>query len=190
MTRPACSLVALLLLSTAGNACAADEDPRLEASRSIVDEFAGALRSALESAVADGGPANAVGVCSEVAPSIASELSRRNGASVSRTSLRLRNPANLPGEWQQEVLRRFDATAPGDAGPAEYFERREDGRFRYMRAIPTGGLCLACHGDSIPADIEAVLATDYPHDRARGYAAGDVRGAFVVEWPAPAEPAD
>lgn len=189
MTHSARSLLALVLLPMFGTACAGEEDPRLAQSRSIVDEFASTLRAALQSAVADGGPASAIGVCSEVAPGIASELSRLHGAAVSRTSLRLRNPANLPSEWQQGVLLEFDA-AVADAGPAEFYERREDGRFRYMQAIPTGGLCLACHGDSIPAEIEGLLETDYPHDRARGYAAGDIRGAFVVEWPAADAPAD
>ena len=179
-------LIGLALLAIAGAACADDEDPRLAQSRSIVTEFSDTLRAALQSAVADGGPVHAVGVCSEVAPGIASDLSRRYGAAVSRTSLRLRNSANLPSEWQEGVLRDFDE----DAAAAEYFERREDGRYRYMRAIPTGGLCLACHGDSIPAEIESVLERGYPHDRARGYAAGDIRGACVVEWPAPAARAD
>lgn len=188
MTRMSRFLFGLVLLAIAGAACAGDEDPRLAQSRNIAVEFGDTLRAALQSAVADGGPVHAVGVCSEVAPGIASELSRRYGAAVSRTSLRLRNSANLPSAWQEGVLRDFDED--GNAATAEFFERREDGRFRYMRAIPTGGLCLACHGDSIAAEIEAVLERDYPHDRARGYSAGDIRGAFVVEWPAPPAPAD
>ncbi|HSD70126.1 MAG TPA: DUF3365 domain-containing protein, partial [Woeseiaceae bacterium] len=58
---------------------------------------------------------------------------------------------------------------------------------RYMKAIPTGGLCLACHGSAIPDDVRGLLDDHYPHDRALGYEAGDMRGAFSVVWPGPCE---
>jgi len=161
----------------------ADDDPRLADSREIVKEFAGRLQAALQSAMSNGGPANAIGVCKNVAPAIASELSREHGAAVSRTSLRLRNPANLPRDWQFNILRKFDDRKATDTVP-EFYESRPDGQFRYMKAIPTGGLCLACHGSEIPAEVGALLDDNYPHDRARGYAAGDIRGAFSIVWPA------
>jgi hypothetical protein len=52
-----------------------------------------------------------------------------------------------------------------------------------MRAIPTGGLCLVCHGRTIPTDVAEQLGREYPFDAARGYEAGDVRGAFSISWP-------
>lgn len=179
-------LRSLLLLSvgTFSMPIQADDDPRLADSREIVKEFAGRLQAALQSAVSSGGPANAIGVCKDVAPAIASELSRERGAAVSRTSLRLRNPANLPRDWQFDVLRKFDDRKATDTAP-EFYESRPDGQFRYMKAIPTGGLCLACHGSEIPAEVGELLDEHYPHDRARGYAAGDIRGAFSIVWPAP-----
>ena len=56
-----------------------------------------------------------------------------------------------------------------------------------MKAIPTGGICLTCHGTGLSPDIDAVLSQSYPHDLARGYEVGDVRGAFSVTWPAEPE---
>lgn len=178
-------LRSLMLLSVGifGTTVQADDDPRLADSREIVKEFAGHLQAALQSAISTGGPANAVGVCKDIAPDIASELSRERGAAVSRTSLRLRNPANLPRDWQFDVLREFDDRNATDTVP-EFYESRPDGQFRYMKAIPTGGLCLACHGSEIPAEVGEQLDENYPHDRARGYAAGDIRGAFSIVWPA------
>jgi hypothetical protein len=49
---------------------------------------------------------------------------------------------------------------------------------RYTRPILAGGVCLVCHGATISDEVEAALAEHYPHDRATGYAEGDVRGAF------------
>ena len=53
-------------------------------------------------------------------------------------------------------------------------------QFRFMKAIPTGALCLQCHGSSISPEVSARLAELYPDDKATGYATGDIRGAFVV----------
>jgi hypothetical protein len=162
----------------------AAEDPRLEQSREIVKAFAGQLQAELKAAMGAGGPAAAIHVCKDVAPAVASQLSRKHGAQVVRTSLRVRNTANLPADWQVEVLREFDERADeaGD-GPLEYFETRRDGRFRYMKAIPTGGVCVACHGGAVSDDVRQLLDEHYPHDRACGYAPGDIRGAFSIVWP-------
>jgi hypothetical protein len=70
----------------------------------------------------------------------------------------------------------------------EFFEvvSEPQGRFqRYMKALPTQPLCLACHGDpaAMPEAVRATLAAEYPHDRATGYAAGQVRGAVTVKRP-------
>jgi hypothetical protein len=54
---------------------------------------------------------------------------------------------------------------------------------RYLRAISTGPLCLACHGRELAPQVRDVIDELYPHDRARGYAPGEVRGAFSVVWP-------
>ncbi|HSD69422.1 MAG TPA: DUF3365 domain-containing protein [Woeseiaceae bacterium] len=179
-------VVLLLSLAAGGMAAPADDDPRLAESRDIVRDFAGRLQAALQSAMASGGPVNAIGVCKDLAPAIASELSRERGAAVSRTSLRLRNPANLARDWQVGVLEDFDAHKGTDPGAApDFFEARPDGQFRYMKAIPTGGLCLTCHGTTIPDDVRELLNEHYPHDRALGYEAGDMRGAFSIIWPRP-----
>ena len=44
-------------------------------------------------------------------------------------------------------------------------------------------VCTTCHGASVAPDIAAQLDALYPEDRARGYAVGDIRGAFTVVQP-------
>jgi len=177
------------LLAVAVNALAADdqlEDPRLAESRMLVAGFAGSLLQALKQALDEGGPIAAIPACRDLAPQLASEASRASGAAVGRTSRRFRNPLSAPEPWQAVVLKTFEVQmATGVAAVPEYFSVAEDGSARYMKAIVLAPLCVACHGQSLSPDLARVLDAAYPHDRARGYSVGDLRGAFTVFWPAP-----
>jgi hypothetical protein len=55
--------------------------------------------------------------------------------------------------------------------------------FRYMKAIPTGELCLTCHGGSIDPDLAARIRAGYPKDQATGFKLGELRGAFTLSKP-------
>lgn len=164
----------------------ADETQR-EQGRAIVKDFGAQLQTALKNAFEEGGPVAAIRVCKELAPQIASELSRQNGVKVERTSLRVRNPANIAEPWQAELLNTFQQLASEDAGVVlEYFaEGDAEQPARYFKAIPTGAMCLVCHGKAVPGDVAELLDSEYPFDRARGYELGDIRGAFSVTWPKP-----
>ena len=61
----------------------------------------------------------------------------------------------------------------------EYYEETEQG-FRYMKAIPTKGLCLTCHGETLSEPVKAALLKHYPDDTATGFNVGDIRGAFTI----------
>ncbi len=52
--------------------------------------------------------------------------------------------------------------------------------FRFMQAIPTGALCLNCHGQALAPAVQDKIDALYPDDTATGYSEGDLRGAFVV----------
>ena len=156
---------------------AVSDDVRLEASRELAERFAGQLKAALQAALADG-PVAAIAVCRDQAPAISSALSRESGARVGRISSRYRNPNNAPEPWQTAVLERFDGAAAD-----EHFDAGPDG-VRYLQAIRMQPLCLTCHGTDLAPGISARLEQDYPHDRARGYQVGELRGAFVITWPA------
>ena len=54
------------------------------------------------------------------------------------------------------------------------------GEFRMMKAIPTGEACLGCHGKEIKPELTAVIDRRYPQDKARGFALGELRGAFTL----------
>jgi len=181
---------ALLVVLVTASSVAAEEDERLFMSRALVGEFAGELMGELKWAIESGGPAAAIGVCRDLAPGIASRLSRQSGAAISRVSARYRNPLNVPEPWQISALEILAAEMPGApvADPLalpEHFEADEQGGARYLKAIAVAPLCLTCHGEVLAAPVAAELSADYPHDRATGYRLGELRGAFSVVWPAP-----
>lgn len=168
----------------------ADEQSTLtERARGIASQLVQQLGAELKKEMAAGGPVNAIAVCKIAAPDVAGRLSRSNGMKVSRVSLKTRNPMiGQPDAWEQEVLARFDQRAAGGDKP-ETLEHSEvvtepQGRYlRYMRAIPVQPLCLSCHGgsESVSKEVAEVLAKEYPHDQARGYTLGQIRGAVTIK---------
>lgn len=155
------------------------------AAKSAIKDFAGALQSELKAAMRAGGPVAAISVCNTQAAPIAEKVSAAHGMSLSRVSLRNRNPGNVPNEWQAGVLENFeDRKAAGEDVTSLAWSETADvdagKEFRFMKAIPTGGICLACHGVNIAPDIKQQLTALYPEDRATGFSEGDIRGAFVV----------
>ncbi len=155
----------------------------------IANRFQVELAEKLQTAMKSGGPVQAVTVCKDAAPAIASRLSRESGWQVKRVGTRVRNSlTGLPDDWEQlqlaDFAERLSAGEPANeiaefnatVGPRGRTER-------YMKAIVMGPQCLACHGPratQAPA-LRAALDREYPHDAATGYAAGELRGAFSLQ---------
>ena len=164
------------------------QDARVMESRREVKSFMEELKGELQAAVSSKGPAGAISVCRREAPAIAGRLSGANGWWVARTSLQVRNPANEPDAWEHGVLEYFEARRQAGEDPAtlEYAEVVELGGgrvFRYMKAIPTGPICVLCHGKNLDSSVQAELQRLYPQDKATGFAPGDIRGAFTLIRP-------
>lgn len=168
---------------------AAAPNPNLVQAKALTQEFAGTLKSELEAGIKAGGPIAAIGLCKERAPDIAAKLSAKSGWKVGRVSLKWRNAkTGQPDAWEQQVLTKFDERkAAGEPVEtiafADVVTQNGVSQFRFMKAIPTGELCLACHGSQITPQVAAALDQAYPGDRARGYSAGDIRGAFTLTKP-------
>ncbi len=185
----AASAICMLLGFGSSTMAAGGADERAAESRAVIKAFAGELQAALKGAIQSGGPLEAIAVCNEKAPAIAARHGDAKNWEVGRTSLKYRNPGNAPDEWETSVLRSFEQrkAAGEDIKSMDYAEFVElDGKevFRYMKAIPTGEVCLNCHGgDNVKPEVEARLAEFYPDDQARGYSIGDIRGAFSIAQP-------
>ena len=173
-------------------AVAADDTARhLEESRALAKAMQGQLAPLLMKEINERGPDGAIGVCTTIAPSVASDLSRKNGVKVSRVSLRARNPVlGTPDAWEQKVLAEFDRRAAAGEKPdaiefGEVVAEPAGKSWRYMKALPVMQLCTNCHGpaDALSTAVKARLQAEYPHDKATGYSVGQIRGAVTVKRP-------
>lgn len=133
------------------------------------------LMAALQAALADGGPSQAVGVCQNIAPNLAQQVGQDHGVRIGRTSTKRRNPDNSVPDWA------LGAVASNTAEPVAFVA--SDGRVARLRPISTMPLCVQCHGprDQLAPAVRDALATAYPDDRATGFNVGDIRGYFWVE---------
>lgn len=146
-----------------------------------VKEFGGALLHTVQSSMQAGGAEQAIQSCQLLAPQLASQGSS-NGWEVARTSLKVRNPANQPDAWEQQVLEKFAQQAVQGVAVSELkYAEFVEGKFRYMQAIEIKQPCLACHGQQISPQIQEKLTQLYPNDQAIGYQLGELRGAFSLQ---------
>jgi FtsP/CotA-like multicopper oxidase with cupredoxin domain len=166
----------------AAAAPAADESALAAEARAAAKALGSALQAELEAAMKTGGPVAAMSVCQIKAPELAAAISLEKGMTVKRVSLKNRNPVTgVANEWETQVLQDFETRKAAGEDPATLtYAKTVDNEFRFMQAIPTAAVCLACHGSNLSPDVSAQLAELYPQDEATGYEEGDLRGAFVV----------
>lgn len=148
-----------------------------------IKRFAEDLKGTLIKGMKSEGPQYAIKLCNTEAPAIAAAHSEGDWT-ISRTSLKVRNPDNTPNKWQSDVLRAFEQRkADGEAIKTISATHVEEGRFYFMKAIPTGPLCTTCHGGELNPATAKRLSELYPNDQATGFSAGDIRGAFIASKP-------
>ena len=179
-------LAAGLALAIATPAFGAEVEALKAGGKDVMMKFGGALKGELEAAMKAGGPLEAIPVCNEKAPAIAHDISAAEGWNVGRSSHKLRNPHNAPDAFTKAAIEDFlarqekgeSADTMVKAGIVE-----EDGKklFRLVKAIPTGEVCLNCHGGAeVKAETAEMLAKYYPDDQARGFTLGQMRGVFTL----------
>lgn len=184
------ALWALLATAWAGEhdaALRAFTEQGRKVSGELIRQIGGEMRKEVEAT----GPMRAVMVCKYTAPEVSSTLSRLHGMRVTRVSLQPRNPAlGFADAWEQTVLlefeRRFARGEKVDGIEHAEVVTEPTGRYlRYLRAIPTGKVCLACHGpvEQMTEAVKAQIANEYPHDRAVGFKEGSIRGAVSIKKP-------
>ncbi|RMF74225.1 MAG: DUF3365 domain-containing protein [Acidobacteria bacterium] len=201
-------LVAAALLATAcrpGAEPAAPEQPKLDAllaqlpsseqpppdeavrrAKAAARRLGVELKSELLRLLDESGPVGAIEVCSKRATEIRQALAEE-GLMVRRVSLKVRNPADRPDDWERRILETLVEIAAVDrsALPEELavVVARDDGEeLRYLRPIFVQRPCLTCHGpvDRMDPEVRDKIAELYPGDQATGYAEGDLRGAISV----------
>lgn len=174
------TLTVLSLLASLAHAEAPDTQALQEEAASLIPPFQQQLLQTVKTAIAEGGPAQAVEACNLLAPQIAAQHSEAPWQ-VGRTALKVRNPENAADAWERQVLERFaERAAAGE--PLEQLRHGEvvGNEFRYLQAIGTAQPCLGCHGERIDPALLSLIDQRYPDDQARGFSEGDLRGAFSL----------
>lgn len=154
----------------------------------IIAEAFGRLSAALAEAIAQGGPASALSVCSEKAPQIAAEVGKAHGVTLRRATTKPRNPKNAADDAETAVLAAFaDAMAKKEA-PKPQTITNADGSTSFLAPIVLGNpLCLKCHGtpnQDIAPETLAAIQKLYPEDKATGFKLSDLRGLWSITFPA------
>lgn len=178
--------VALMLCATP---LLADEIQLLDDARAIAASIPPKLMTVMQDEIAKGGQDGAISVCREKAPKMAQQTEEKTGWSIHRVSLKSRNPKSVPDAWERAALLDFDqrnvaGENPGSLEKGETVTTEGGAKaYRYIMAIPTQTLCLACHGkpEEMSAAVKARLSELYPDDKAVGYSRGEIRGALSIK---------
>ena len=181
-------LIVFVGLLPFGTSWAVDTEMMTKDSREAIKMLGGELKATLQSSMKANGPLESISVCNIEASKIASRISKEKGLTVGRTSLEHRNVANKPDAWETSVLEQFEdrkaaGENPKDLDYSEVVDYDDGKAFRYMKAIPTGDVCLSCHGTNIAEPLAKKITSIYPDDKATGFNKGDIRGAFTVITP-------
>lgn len=159
--------------------------PPIDEIKAVAGGYVGQLKATLQQQMKEGGPAAALGACSDQSARIGSDTARTSGWSIRRVTDKTRNPLDMPDAYESRILQEFGKRlGAGEKEVARYEVIEEDGvRYaRFMKAIMVEGVCLTCHGSNeVAPDVAARIGTLYPHDRAMGYKLGDLRGALSIK---------
>lgn len=147
----------------------------------------GSLGPKLKGAMKSGGPVHALQTCKQLAQPSTSEVSDDyEGLTLSRVSLKTRNPKNAPDALDTKVLTAWEKQlSDGGAIPTDVVKYNDEGSAVFYRPIMTEEVCTKCHGDpsTFSKELVARLSELYPEDQATGYKEGQLRGAFRVVFP-------
>ncbi|EDY80712.1 hypothetical protein VDG1235_329 [Verrucomicrobiia bacterium DG1235] len=175
------AIPAILLSGTALLFAEPDKTELTQEAITIIREFASTLKPELKKALESGGPTVAIEVCSNKAPAIAQNLSDKTGWAVHRVSLKPRNAAAEPDEWETNALKALDKRqAANDGTDPLMISELSETEFRFMKAQIVEPLCTTCHGTDLAPEVAKALQTFYPEDKATGYSLGEIRGAISL----------
>jgi hypothetical protein len=181
----------ILFYSCAKEKIKEDQEFKVEVDTKEFREFASGfmkeLKSELMKNLEEGGPAQAVYVCSDSAQKITSRYSLSN-INLKRVSLRTRNDLNTPNEYEIKVLNYFnklnnEELLTDTTEVAELFVVNGRKYIKYMKPILLQAPCLNCHGtkEQISDFVVNLIDKKYPNDHARNFKIGDVRGAISIK---------
>ncbi len=156
----------------------------LQAGDSLSKKTFDTLSRTLQKNIAAGSFEKAILVCKEMAPGLTGVYNNHN-TTVSRTSNRVRNEANVPDALEASQLDFFQNRLITGEPLNHKLVVDEKGTVHYFKPILVQPICLNCHGNEnldISAPVLTLLKKEYPADKATGYVAGDLRGLWHITF--------
>ena len=192
----ACSVIATKLLgaesdvSTTSSKGDSPEAALKVRAATIAKEAFSELSSNLLAAITRSGLNDALPYCSDKAIPITKGVAAKNGVGLSRVTHKARNPANKATDAELALMRQFQADLAAKRTPTPtVVTNASQALCVYVPIVISNPLCLMCHGKpgtEVSAEIQTTIRRLYPDDQATGFALGDLRGAWRVEFPAKA----
>lgn len=158
-------------------------DP-IEKSLEIVLDTRSKLGGTLMNAISERGTKGAVEFCNIEAIPITLSQSKKHGVNLKRVTDRPRNPSNQASEMGLKYIEKFKKQhARGEEIEPVIVSYNEAKNF--YSPILTNDNCLQCHGEvgnDINSNVYEKINWLYPDDLAIDYQAGEVRGAWKIQW--------
>jgi len=145
-----------------------------------------ALGKALQSAIKEGGPEQALTFCNHQAIKITDSLSKAEGAVIKRVAKKNRNPENEMSAVESKVFKQFLMEWLSGKTLEAKLTIDENNHPVYYKPILTTKNCLVCHGKpgkNIPENMADKIAELYPEDKAINFEDGHPRGMWVISFP-------
>lgn len=152
----------------------------------IAKEAFSELSSNLLAAITRSGLNEALPYCSENAMPITKAVAGKNGVGLSRVTHKPRNPVNQATDAELALLRKYQKGVAAKREPTPVTITNANQTVSvYVPIVIPNALCLMCHGQpgtEISTELQATIRKLYPKDEATGFALGDLRGAWRLDF--------
>ncbi len=138
------------------------------------------LRKTLQKAISVSGLPGAVEFCNTAALDLTKTYAGK-GIQIKRTSDKIRNPANIPDEMENDVIKTYLEQKEENKQLTAFIKQDAGGNHHYFKPILIQAMCLNCHGakeTQIKPDTWDMIQKKYPNDAAFNYKEGDIRGIW------------
>lgn len=161
------------------------EKEYMEKGQQITAAVFSVLSSELQNAMQNGGVENALQYCNLNALNIVDSLSKVHQAKIRRASDKYRNPADQPTENESVMIAAYQYELQGGKEVSPKVIKGNNGRYHFYAPIHVNDLCLKCHGkigEDLTQENADLIKKYYPNDLAIGYAKGDFRGVWSIDF--------
>ena len=152
-----------------------------EIAQASFETLSGQLKTALE----EGGVPKAIELCNVSAYPTIDGLSKKYNAKIRRTSLKIRNPKDNPTKKELVILQQYEKDYASGKKLSPIVDELDNKNLAFYAPVIVKDACLQCHGiigETMSAENHEIVKNIYPKDQATGYAAGDLRGIWSIEF--------